>query len=83
MPDSEAVVPGGQWDNLSDPDRARVKRLFKQFPQNHNPFIRYIVRRTREYLESTIDPETNEPYLKPVKVELYGESADEAIQLPL
>ena len=40
------------------------------------------MRRTREYLETTIDPETGEPYLKPVRVELFGERPAEAISLP-
>ena len=40
------------------------------------------MRRTREYLETTIDPETGEPYLKPVRVELCGERPAEAISLP-
>lgn len=38
--------------------------------------------RTRDYLETTLDPETGEPYLKPVKVNLHGEGDDEAIKLP-
>jgi hypothetical protein len=31
------------------------------------------VRRTRSYLEQTINPDTNEPYLSPIGVELFGE----------
>jgi hypothetical protein len=50
--------------------------------QNYNPFIRHIVRRTRDFLENTTDPETNEPYLKPVRVQLFGEGDDDAIRLP-
>ena len=38
--------------------------------------------RTREYLETTIDPETGEPYIKAVKVRLYGEGDEDAIPLP-
>ncbi|MCX7904286.1 MAG: phospholipase D-like domain-containing protein [Caloramator sp.] len=48
----------------------------------YNPFIRHIVRRTRDFLENTINPETNEPYLKKVEVKLFGESEEEAIVLP-
>ena len=48
-----------------------------------NPFILHIIRRTRAYLESTIDPATGEPYLQPVKVKLFGEHPHEAIVLPL
>ncbi|CCJ33436.1 phospholipase D-like domain-containing anti-phage protein [Caloramator australicus] len=48
----------------------------------YNPFIRHIVRRTRDFLENTINPETNEPYLKKVEVKLFGEREEEAIVLP-
>jgi superfamily II DNA or RNA helicase len=77
-----AVAPGNFFDRLSPPDRDRLVGMRREFGQNHNPFIRHIVRRTREYLEKTIDPETNEPYLKPVRVELLGEGEDGALRLP-
>lgn len=77
-----AVAPGNFFDRLSPPDRDRLVGMRREFGQNHNPFLRHIVRRTREYLETTIDPETNEPYLKPVRVELLGESEDGALRLP-
>jgi len=60
----------------------RLERIAESFIENHNPFIRHIVRRTRDFLENTINPETNEPYLKKVEVRLFGESEDEAIILP-
>lgn len=82
MTDSDVVVSGGVWEQLSKPDRQRIRLLGARFAKEHNPFIRHIVRRTREYLEATFDPETKEPYLTPIKVELYGESDDEAILLP-
>ena len=82
MEDSEGVASGDKWDNLRPPDRARIVHLHQNFAQHHNPFIRHIVRRTRQYLENTLDPETAEPYLKPIKVELFGEGEDEAIRLP-
>ena len=50
--------------------------------ERHNPYIRTFVLRTREYLEKTIDPETDEPYLTPVSVRLHGESDADAIQFP-
>jgi superfamily II DNA or RNA helicase len=59
-----------------------VRRLRRSLGTHHSPFIRHIVRRTREFLETTLNPETNEPYLKPVRVRLYGEDEDEAIVLP-
>jgi Helicase conserved C-terminal domain len=82
IPESVAVASGSDWERLGDPDRARIRRIARDFAQRHNPFIRHIVRRTRDYLENAIDPETGEPYLKPVKVELFGESDAEAIRLP-
>jgi len=60
-----------------------IERGCPQFLERHNPFIRTIVLRTRDYLESTIDPETQEPYLKPVRVPLHGERGKEAIPLPI
>jgi len=78
-----AVCRGDAYDRLTPPDIARLQRLSSTFATNHNPFIRYIVRRTREFLENTIDPETKEPFLKPVKVELFGESDAEAVRLPV
>ncbi len=52
------------------------------FFQNHNPFIRTIIRRTRKFLEEEIDPETGNPFLKKVEVKLFGENDEDAIHLP-
>jgi hypothetical protein len=71
MPDEQAVAPPEAWEELGEPGRSRVRRLARTFTQNHNPFIRHIIRRTRDFLEETIDPETNEPYLKKVEVVLH------------
>ncbi|MBP9867134.1 MAG: SWF/SNF helicase family protein, partial [Candidatus Pacebacteria bacterium] len=59
-----------------------VERLGGTYIGEHNPFIRKIVRRTRKYLETTINPATKEPYLAPIKVILHGEKDSEAIILP-
>jgi hypothetical protein len=75
------VSPEALYD-LSPPDQQRVRRLSKGFFQRHNPFIRHVIRRTREFLESAIDPQTNEPYLQPIRVRLFGEEEREAIVLP-
>ena len=80
--DSEAVAPGDCWDKLPPSDKVRIKQMRRSFASNHNPFIRHIVRRTRNYLEQTINPDTNEPYLKPVTVNLHGEGDRESILLP-
>ncbi len=82
VPDEQAVVPGDALTRLRPPDRAKLRNLFPRFIQTHNPFIRRIVRRTREQLEKQIDPETNEPLLQPIRVELLGEDERAAILLP-
>ncbi|MPZ42196.1 MAG: helicase SNF2 [Betaproteobacteria bacterium] len=82
LSDTDAVAPGGAFQNLPAPDRARIGRIFPRFLEGSNPIIRHIVLRTRSYLESEVDPESGEPYLKPVKVNLHGEGDDEAIKLP-
>ena len=82
MPDSQVSARGADWERLRPPDRARVRSMFPRFMQQHNPFICHIVRRSRKYLEETPDPATGEPYLKPIRVELFGEGDDEAIRLP-
>lgn len=68
---------------LNRPDQARIKRIFPDHRLKHNPFIRHIVRRTRQYLETEINPQTHEPYLSPVRVELHGERNEDAVPLPL
>jgi superfamily II DNA or RNA helicase len=82
LSDEDCVASPDAIRSLTQSDLARVRRVAKVFVERHNPFIRHIVRRTREFLENTLDPETGEPYLKPVKVELFGESDEEAIRLP-
>jgi len=82
MRDNDFVAPPEAWEKMGEPGRTRVRRLAKTFARNHNPFIRHIIRRTRDYLEKSIDPETGEPYLKKVEVELFGEKDEDAIRLP-
>lgn len=83
IPDSQPVIPGDTLMRLRPPDRARLEDVFPRLVFDHNPFIRKIIRRTRQQLEAQIDPETNEPLLKRIEVELYGEAANEAIILPV
>ena len=82
LPDDAAYAPGRAVDALRPPDRQRIEDGFPRFVERHHPYIRTIVLRTRGYLEQTIDPETNEPYLAPVGVRLHGESDADAIRLP-
>ncbi len=82
VPDSTAVVGGGNYAKLRPPDVRRLEDLQSSLFRDHNPFIRHIVRRTREYLEQTTDPATDEPYLQPVAVRLHGEGDTDALVLP-
>jgi hypothetical protein len=82
MTDDAVSAAGSEWEKLGQPGQARVRQMFSRFVEQHNPFIRHIVRRTRKYLEETRDPETGEPFLAPIAVELYGERDDDAIRLP-
>ncbi len=82
LADEDAYAPGSAIDDLRQSDRQRITHGFNRFVERHNPYIRTIVRRTREYLETTIDPETDEPYLTPVRVRLHGESDADAIRFP-
>jgi len=80
--DHQAVVPGHQFSLLKRPMQRRIKRMFPDFFQTHNPFIRTIIRRSREYLEEQLDPETSEPILDRIAVQPFGETDEEAIPLP-
>lgn len=83
MEDDQFVIKPEAIEGLSPPDVRRIGRIIDDnFFTEHNPFIRHIVRRTRDFLENTINPETSEPYLKKIEVELLGESDEEAIDLP-
>jgi superfamily II DNA or RNA helicase len=81
LSDDKAVPSGDAWDKLRAPDKRSIQRLALDFAKYHNPFIRFIVRRTREFLETTQDPETGEPYLPKVNVRLFGETDTDAIRL--
>lgn len=53
------------YDQLSRPQKNRIRLIYHDddFIRNHNPYIRTIVRRTRDYLENNNNPDTGEPYL--------------------
>ena len=82
MNETESWAPPEAFDRLAPPAQHQLERLGREFFRNHNPFVRHIVRRTREFLEQTIDPETSEPYLTPVRVRLFGEGEHDALLLP-
>lgn len=81
VPDEQAVVVGDMLGQLKASDRARIEWGFEEHMLQHNPLIRHLVRRTREQLEQQIDPETHEPLLQPIRVELFGDGRDDAIPL--
>jgi hypothetical protein len=55
--------------------------LLPGYGTTFNPLLRCIVRRTRAYLENTINPATGGYFLPRVRVRLFGEDADSAIVL--
>ena len=79
----------GQWqfkpESLNDLppaiQRVNLGGLLEDYGRTHNPLLRCIVRRTRGYLESTINPATGEYYLPKVAVRLFGESEESALTL--
>ena len=82
LSDEDAYAPGGAVDRLRPSDRQRIDDGFGRFVERHSPYLRSIVLRTREYLETTADPETGEPYLARVGVRLHGDAPTDAITLP-
>ena len=79
---NDEIAPAEAIDQLRQTTVSRLRTLALTFGQDHNPFIRRIIRRTRGYLESQINEETGEPFLKKVEIKLFGEGDDEAIILP-
>ena len=77
------VLPPGVYGEArySIQDKIRELYMTDEFVQNYNPYIRHIIRRTRKYLESTINKKTGAPYLKKITVLLYGEKTLDALPL--
>ncbi len=55
--------------------------LLPNYGENFNPMLRCIVRRTRAYLETTINPATGGYFLPKVSVKLFGEEDEGALVL--
>lgn len=55
--------------------------LLPNYGENFNPLLRCIVRRTRAYLEATINPATGAYFLPKVAVKLFGEDDAGALAL--
>lgn len=81
MKDNEFVYQKS-FPELTQSEQQRVGNLISRgFYENHNPYIRHVIRRERKYLEETINPDTNEPYLQKIKVELFGENEEDSLVL--
>lgn len=83
MKEDEFIIKPERIKSMQNsPEGRKISRILESgFIQNHNPFLRHIVRRTRDFLENNNNPETGEPYLKKIEVVLMGEKDGEAIQL--
>jgi superfamily II DNA or RNA helicase len=83
IPDEVSVLPQARYDKMDKKQKNRVKTLYgdDDFIKNHNPYLRTIVRRTRDFLENTINNDTGEPYLKKINVRLLGESDTDGLEL--
>lgn len=71
------------FDRLS-PAIQRVQlgsALLPHYGEQFNPLLRCIVRRTRAYLEATINPATGSYFLPKVSVKLFGEENEGALVL--
>ncbi len=70
-------------DNLSKAvQRVQIQNgLLPNYGENFNPMLRCIVRRTRAYLEATINPATGGYFLPKVTVKLFGEENADALVL--
>jgi hypothetical protein len=55
--------------------------LLPEYGERFNPLLRCIVRRTRAYLEATINPATGSYFLPKVAVKLFGEEDEGALVL--
>lgn len=84
MSDEEFVIKPEILPRIqSRPEMRSIGRIMEHgFMQNHNPFIRHIVRRTRDFLENNEDPDTGEPYLKKIELILMGEDDNKELSLP-
>ena len=81
--DDVSIFPVDLYKKLKVPIKQKIKDLYfgDNFVQNHNPYIRTVIRRTRKFLEETINPETGDYFLEKIDVELFGEKNNEALEL--
>lgn len=83
LSDDTSVLPQDLYRQLRLAQKQKIKELYldDSFIKNHNPYIRTIIRRTRKFLEETLNKETGEYYLEKIDVELFGENDHEALEL--
>lgn len=83
IPDEVAVLEQDGFGQYRKSIQTKIWELYQDegFVQHCNPYVRCIVRRTRDFLENTINRETGEPYLKKINVQLFGEKDNEALEL--
>lgn len=82
MNDGDFVINPEIYHQMRTPDKSRVGKIIEDnFYTENNPFIRHIVRRRRDYLEDTMNPETGESYLKKIETILMGEKDEESIPI--
>jgi len=58
-----------------------ANQILPKYGETYNPLLRCIVRRTRGYLETTVNPATGDYFLPKVSVRLFGEDDSGAISL--
>ena len=58
LSDDTFVLPPGMYDELRRPVKNKLRDLYEtdSFILTCNPYVRCIVRRTRDFLENTINP---------------------------
>ncbi len=83
LKDSEWMFRHEELDKLP-PAIRRVQlqnNVLPNYGELHNPLLRCIVRRTRDYLQETINPVTGDYFLPRVTVRLFGEDHENALAL--
>lgn len=83
LSDDKVVLKQNCFEGYRKSIQTKIWELYQDedFIQHCNPYVRCIVRRTRDFLENTINKETGEPYLKKISVRLFGEKDGEALEL--
>ena len=77
------VLSQAEYDRYPQPEKDLLRRIWAtdHFVAHQNPYVRSIVRRTRDWLETTVNPVTGLPYLQRIEVVLHGETPEESLPL--